>query len=468
MRRLIIAAAVFAGVALVAAPAHAASVANSAAVVVQRGGPDATVRFTTTQAGVVLFDVTASAPGANWATPNDESAVVSVSVDGTYDTDIVIPFAWPITRHFSLGDLGAGIHRLTLHFADDRSPAMARRAVLTGFHFTTYAPGDPNYEAMRFAPVLYGRNLADFGGQFDNAYSDAPLVAWHESFPAATPGHTILEYSVVWSNEDGGTNTPALMARWGRTTDIEWIYQVEIDANGNRVPGSDTYQAPSHVTTQFAGRYEGDHAVLDTCTSNNNVCDTVNDPMRFDLSYLQVLPTGQPREYIMDTNPWTYQVTTAEMQREGQLEATPDPSTAAVSDERDYLFIAVKKDTVPPGNGGSNWVGLSVGVKLKGSDTLYRSDHLGTGGDPTWSIQRDDPAASTVELPPGTTADDIAQIVALRTPVGTDPGYAVHVTGIVRGFFLDASDLPESSFLSWNGSVTLTQAAPSAVLWNAA
>lgn len=468
MRRSIAAAAtLFFGVALMAAPAHGAAEGGSGAIVLHRGGADVTVPFTTTTAGVELFDVTASAPGADWAKTGDESAVVSVSVDGRYETDIVIPFAWPIARHFSLGDLGAGKHQLTLHFAGDRSPAMARSAVLKNFRFTTYGQSDPNYEALRFAPVLYGRNLANYGGQFDNSYSDAPLVGWHASFKAKTPGHTILEYSVVWSNEDGGTNTPALMARWGRTSDIEWIYEVEVDANGNRVPGSDIFQAPAHTTTKFSGKYEGDHAVLDTCTSNNNVCDTVNDPMRFNLSYLQSNTAGQPRENIMDTNPWTYQVTTAEMKREGKIEATPDPATAAVSDERNYLFVAVKKDTVPPGNSGSNWVGLSIGVKLKGSDTLYRSDHLGTGGDPSWSIQRDDPAASTVELPPGTTASDISQIVALRTPVGTDPGYAVHVTGIIRGFFLDEADLPQSSFLSWNGSVTLTAVTPSAVLWNA-
>lgn len=51
---------------------------------------------------------------------------------------------------------------------------------------------------------------------------------------------------------------------------------------------------------------------------------------------------------------------------------------------------------------------------------------------------------------------------------GTDPGYAVHVTNLMRGFFLDADDLPGSSFLNWTGSVTLTAAAPSATLWSAA
>ena len=152
-----------------------------------------------------------------------------------------------------LGQLSAGRHRLSLHFATDRAAAGAGAVVLSGFHFTTYTP----------------------------------LVAWHEATPAATPGHTDLQYSIIWSNEDGGTNTPQLMSRWGRSTDIEWIYRVEIDQHGNRVAGSDTYQAANHVTTYFHDNYENDHAVLDTCTSNNNICDTVNDPMRFFLSAQQ-------------------------------------------------------------------------------------------------------------------------------------------------------------------------------------
>jgi hypothetical protein len=466
-----------AGVLLAAAVVSMPSAASGAVqaggqgqtVRLQRGGHDATVTFTTRRSGEVLMDVSASAPDADWSVSGDESSVVSVSADGKYQTDVVIPFARPVVRQFALGALRAGPHTLRLHYADDRSAAAARTAVLSGFHFTTEAPGDAGYLAAKFAPVLYGRNLSDFGGPLDNAYSDTPLVAWHEATPAATPGHTLLQYSIVWSNEDGGTDTPALMARWGRTTDIEWIYRVEIDQHGKRVAGSDTFQAPSHTTTAFHGRYVGDHAVLDTCTSNNNVCDTVNDPMRFFLSAQQSLPSGQPREYIMDTNPWTYQVMAAEMAREGKIEATPDPTTAAISDQRDYLFIAVKKDTVPPGNAGSTWVGLSVGVKLKGSDTIYRSDHLGTGGETDWSIQRDDPAATTVELPAGTTQNDIDRIVVYRVVNGTpDPGYTVHVTGVERAFLLGSDDLPQSSFLTWSGSLTLTAAAPTATLWSAA
>jgi hypothetical protein len=450
-----------------AAPESAAAGHHDAAVV-HRGGHDPSVSFTTRR-GEVELDVTALAPGVDWSSPKATSAVVSIYVDKTYATDLVIPFSTPITRHLVLGSLPAGHHRLRLHFASDRSAVDANTAVLYGFHFATYRPGDAGYLTARYTPVLYGRNLPDYGGPLDNAYSDTPLVAWHEATPAATPGHTNLQFSIIWSNEDGGTNTPQLMSRWGRSTDIEWIYRVEIDEHGNRVVGSDTYQAANHETTFFHGTYEHDHAVLDTCTNNNNICDTVNDPMRFFLSAQESLPAGQPREHIMDTNPWTYQVMAAEMKREGKIEAPSDPATPQVSDQRNYLYLVVKKDTVPPGNSVPNWVGLAVGVKLKDGTTIYRSDHAGTGGTPDWSIQRDDPAATTVELPAGTTSADIAQILVYRVVNGApDPGYSVHVTGVTRAFFLGSDYLPQQSFLTWQGGITLTAAAPSAVLWPSA
>lgn len=196
---------------------------------------------------------------------------------------------------------------------------------------SAYAPGSVENLVLRYAPIVYGRNMATLGSPYQNATTDTPLIAWHEMTPAATPGHTRLTYSVMWSNEDGGTNSPALMARWGRTTDIGWIYAVEVDENGDRVAGSDTYQAPNHQTLRFSGVYEDDHPLLQTCTSNNNMCDIVDDPMRFFLSALQTLPAGQAREYLMDTNPWTYQIMAEEMLREGEIEPAVGPrrSTAA-------------------------------------------------------------------------------------------------------------------------------------------
>ena len=48
----------------------------------------------------------------------------------------------------------------------------------------------------------------------------------------ADPRGERLRYSVVFSNEDGGTPSDRLMATWGRLTDIEYVYAVERDTDG--------------------------------------------------------------------------------------------------------------------------------------------------------------------------------------------------------------------------------------------
>jgi hypothetical protein len=192
------------------------------------------------------------------------------------------------------------------------------------------------------------------------------------------------------------------------------------------------------------------------------MCDVVDDPMRFFLSTLQTRPADQPREHLMDTNTSTYEIMAKEMIREGKIEA-PGPGTAAtpeVSDQRNYLYAVVKKTTQGV-NSGTSWVGVALGVKLTGGDTVYLSNHV----DPTWSLQRDDPAATTVELPAGTTVDDIAEISVHRVVVGTDTGAPVHVTHLGRGFMLGANDLPGTAILDWSGDAELTAATPEAVLW---
>ena len=52
-------------------------------------------------------------------------------------------------------------------------------------------------------------------------------LMWYEMVP--TPRGWQFRYSVIFSNEDGGTATDRLMATWGRTTDIEFVYGVEVD-----------------------------------------------------------------------------------------------------------------------------------------------------------------------------------------------------------------------------------------------
>lgn len=446
--------------ALVAAPGMAAP---SRPAVVARGAPARAMTFVTKRPGEVLADVTAAAPGVSWGTAGHESSVLSITVDGKYVTDDVVPASFPIRRSFALGHLAAGRHTLKMALAADRSTG--DRVQVSGVRFRTVAEGAPSYTDLEHAPVLYGRDGTGGSatGPYQNASTDTPLVAWHEDTPAAIAGHRILTYSYIWSNEDGGTSTPQLMARWGRTTDIEWIYQVEVDADGRRVPGTAVIQSPNHVTLPFTGTYEGDHPLLQTCTLNNNICDQVSDPMRFSLAADATLnPATQAREEVMDRNPWTYWVAAAEVRREGRVqEAPPTTSQDYISDPRNYLYLVVRKQTVKPPN-GLDWVGLSIGVKLKGDDTLYRSDH----GFPDRSLERDLPAATTVELPPGTTPDDIAEITAIRVPgTAVDTGATIEVQAVNRAFFLGRDDQPGTSFLSGATPATLTPDDPTAVLY---
>jgi len=457
--RSILAAVVTAGVVVttlvppaLAAHAERAAARGSTAVEVHRGGPDRTVTFHRGHRGEVFWNVTVAARGVSWADRGNESAVVSAYVDGHYATDVVVMSSKPVRRQFALGQLGRGRHTLRLHYATKRSPSDAGIATFSHSAFKTVRRSSVEYAAARYAPVLYGRATQSLGGPFQNNHTDTPLVAWHQTTPATTAGHSIIEYSVVWSNEDGGTGTRALMAQWGRTTDIEWVYRVEVDAKGRRVPGSGFYQAAGHGTKKFHGKYDGTHPLIQTCTENNNVCDKVTDPMRFALSTRDVLPAHQPREHEMDIHPWTYQVMAREIVREHKR---PE-----IGDQRRYLYIALNHDTEPAASASN--IGLSVEVKLFGDDTMYKSNR----GVPFLSILRNGPAATTVKLPRGTTVSDIEEIDAYRVVAGTEDDAVLTLTDLDRVFFLRSNYLPRKSFGHWhNGDIDLVSGSPHTVVW---
>ncbi|WP_018634603.1 hypothetical protein [Parafrankia elaeagni] len=444
--------------------------APPASVVLERAG-ESTVPFEVPATGEVVLDVTTEAPGAAWGTVGSESAVVSLFVDGTYTTDVVIPASFPIRRSLALGSLSGGRHDLRVQFAADRSPQGSTQAKLSDFAFRAIGPDDPQYAAARNAPVVYGRTAVNPAllpgtpatGPFQNALTDSPLVAFHTEAPTAT-GHRLLTYSMIWSNEDGGTSTPALMARWGRTTDLEWTYKVEVDGAGNAVPGSAVMQGPDHVDVPFRGQVEGTHPILQTCTLNNNICDRTDGQMRFALAAGERLdPVNEARERIMDRNPWTYWVMAQEVNREGKVTEAPESSsTEQISDPRNYLYLVIRKSTQGPPNTDAAWVGVSVGVRLSGNPNTFRSNQVY----PVWSIERDSPAQTAIALPPGTVAEDIASIQATRVVgEGRDTGARVQIDSIEQAFFLGPDGLPQESFLFTPARATLTSAAPTATLF---
>jgi hypothetical protein len=457
----------FAVVVLVSLISVFATVTPSAAdtrVVVARGRPSPAVTVTAGDGGEALLTLTAAAPGISWAVAGRESAVLSVEVDDRYAGDLVVMSPRRTPRGVALGLLGPGRHQVRFRFAADRSSAHAAAVVLTDLGVSVAAPRTMTSTVRRHAPVLIGRALPALGGPTQNARTDTPLLSWHEVWDGPLPGSRRITYSVVWSNEDGGTTGPALMARWGRSTDIEWTYSVVVDAAGDRIPGQAFYQGPDHATLPFTGRYEQDHPVLQTCTSNNNVCEVVDGTMRFALPVDDSRPGGRAREYLMDLHPWTYRVMADEMVREGGVENPSDPATPAMGDQRTYLYVEFDKSTGPGGRPGSA-PGVSVLVRLNrsGDTVTYRSDH----GDPTWSISRDDPAATTIELPAGVRQSDIERIDVTRIPGTTDNGATVTVTDLNRAFFLDRTWLPRPSFATvHSATLHLDADAPTAILWS--
>src|SRR6185437_12776598 len=146
------------------------------------------------------------------------------------------------------------------------------------------------------ASILYAR--PDTVGRF----TDLPILMWYEVVPTAKGRQ--FRYSVIFTNEDGGTATDRLMATWGRTTDIEYVYGAEVDAQGRVI--AEEFQGPGHEVPAFRGRHEGSHPLMWVSTDNNMVSESgpteiryAPAPERFDL-------TNVSREVVMDRHPWSY------------------------------------------------------------------------------------------------------------------------------------------------------------------
>src|SRR4029079_16062486 len=131
----------------------------------------------------------------------------------------------------------------------------------------------------RYAPVLLGidtdLNPASVGGLAvaGNAAMYGPLIVYATAVPHGT--YTTYQYTMIWSNEDGGTGQfpDLLIARYGRTTDIEGIAEVDVDNGGNLM--AVRFRPDESGTLQnFAGTFHGGtHPVLRTSTANGLIQD---------------------------------------------------------------------------------------------------------------------------------------------------------------------------------------------------
>ncbi|MGH9673718.1 MAG: hypothetical protein ACRD44_11105 [Bryobacteraceae bacterium] len=274
------------------------------------------------------------------------------------------------------------------------------------------------------APVLFARpNTA-------GRHSDYPTLAY------CTESAGALEFTVIFSNEDGGTSTRALMARWGRTTDIEYVYRIGKDGRG-------IIQAKGHNDVAFAGARDGAHPLLIVSTDNNMVAPAEGTPEpRFHVAPMRVDLQEHSREIVMDQHPATYRVMAEELEREGKLRPFGAVDGQKISDPRNYLFIEAKI-----ANRDSR---LAARVKLRGEDR-WRASHLGRAD---YAIERDGWVRTTVELPPGTAPSQIARIgfECLIEPPGRDRPAPVagecRLEAVSKVFLLDRAYRPGQSIWS--------------------
>ena len=348
-------------------------------------------KFTAQLETEATLDLTASVPGTSWEKAGSEAATVSIFVDSQKHQDaILFAGAKPFTYRLLLGRVSPGEHKLRIELSRQQSAASVTAVNIADAKVTLLPSSHPEFQMIAHAPILFAR--PDTIGKF----SDVPLLMYCETLKEA--GKTTLRYTVIFSNEDGGTQTAALMARWGRTTDIEWVVDVVLDAEGRVV--NSTYQGANHVTKTFQGKLEAAHPLFLTATVNNNFSDQGDSAMRFTLRPISVDLSRHSREWVMDQHPWTYTVMAEEMIREGKI-TTERTLGARIGDLRNYLYVDAASNQ-------QNGALISFAVKLKNDPRWYTSDF----GINSYKIERSGYFRTTIRLPKGTKLNQIERLSA--------------------------------------------------------
>jgi hypothetical protein len=396
--------------------------------------------------GEAVAMVRAGCQRCDWGMEGRESVALTVSLDGQYSQHIqLVRGEAPADYRIVLGPVAKGSHRLTIDRDPTLSAAEAGPATIDVADVTLYSPSQGgDYTALSMAPILYAR--PNTVGKF----TDLPLVMWYEI--VSTPRDRQYRYSVIFSNEDGGTQTDRLMATWGRTTDIEFVYGVELNGIGQIV--AEEFQGPGHEVPAFTGKHEGRHPLLWVSTDNNMVSESGPTRIRYRLVPQQFDLTNQSREAVMDANPWTYAIASVEMRREGKVAADPPTGINKISDPRRFAFVEACGAVANAALAVSIGTARSVRGPADQSLEWTSSDR----GKAEYRIARDGCFTIATPLPDGTQPSAIRAIRVYaydrppaRSGAPAAPGF-VNLTRINRVFMLDQHDQPGPSLLDWKGS----------------
>lgn len=403
--------------------------------------------------GEVTLVVTAACRAGSWARTGHEGAVLRVMIDGRYSQHLVLSRgAEPAPYRILLGALDAGAHQAAFFVERASSGVSVDAVVVDDVEALVTSPGTTGHQALAHSPFIHARagTVARF--------SDIPLLMWYATEPS--PRGTWIRYSVVFSNEDGGTPADRLMATWGRLTDIEYVYGVELDAAGRILAAE--YQGPDHQFLPFAGVRVGEHPLLYVVTENNMTSDRGAAGERFALAPIPFEITGGSREVIMDAHPWLYRVSSEEAMREGRVEASSRPGSGKVPDPRRFVYVEAcgeaENATIAFDAGFANEGGTMTWAASDGGAADFR---VALGGRRQRTERPDGCFRAAVAAPA-----DAGPLRALRwrayarPPRGDEPPPApgtvrARLTRVTRVFRLDDNYVPGPSLFTTNRELEL-------------
>lgn len=406
-------------------------------------------RFSVPTAGEGVATITAGCERCDWAVSGQEAVLARVILDGTYSQHLLISRgAAPVPYRILLGPLAAGEHRLVIERDEQRSARNAGDMKIERVEVRAYAPGTPEHEWLAEAPFIHARP-----GTVER-FSDLPIHAWAERAPAPGVG---FRYSIIFSHEDGGTPTDRLMATWGRTTDVEFVYGTERTPDGVL---HQEIQARNHDILPFAGTRLGAHPLLWVSTENNMVSDTgPADAVRFGLAPEFVTLDNVAREVVMDRSPWTYALMSAELRREGRIDPAGRPGSAKIPDPRQFAFLEACGELT------NATLAFDVGVSQgDGRTEWFASDR----GEFRFRIARSGCFRAAVPLAEGVRADQISGVrvraytrprrdIEPILPAGTGRVTLRRLNGV---FMLDEQYRPGPVRLTWKGTLEARGEAP--------
>jgi hypothetical protein len=403
-------------------------------------GTPGTLTVTVSQTAVLTMTIHARCDRCDWAVSGREAVALTVSLDGRYSQHLPLVRTGEADYQILVGTVEAGTHQVAVAVDVERSARDLRASDAASFGIKSIErvmKGDPRFDALSRAPFVYER--ANTAGRF----SDVPVFAWYEREPA--PGGVRYRYSVIFTNEDGGTPADRLMATWGRTTDVEYVYSAEVDASGRIV--AEDYQGPDHEVLAFKGRREAGHPLLWVTTDNNMVQDRGDTTVRFAPAPIEFHLANVSREVVMDDHPWLYALAEKELAREGKIDPEAPPGVGRIPDTRRFVHVE--------GCGTVGDAALTFGVRTGDGSWTWADRGRGYG------IARDGCFRGAVPLPAKTMLADVRAVGVRAIERSGRAGQApARMTSVNKVFMLDERFVPGRSIAAWQGSMDLRPGGP--------